>query len=43
MEEQAEDRVNRIGQDSSSVHAVYLTVADTIDEKFNTVVKKRGK
>ena len=42
-EEQAEDRVNRIGQDSSSVHAVYLTVADTIDEKFNTVVEEKRK
>ena len=40
-EEQAEDRVNRIGQDSSSVHAVYLTVADTIDEKFNDVVEQK--
>ncbi len=40
-EEQAEDRVNRIGQDSSSVHAVYLSVAGTIDEKFNTVVEAK--
>ena len=40
-EEQAEDRVNRIGQDSSSVHAVFLTVAGTIDEKFNAVVEAK--
>ena len=40
-EEQAEDRVNRIGQDSSSVHAVYLSVAGTIDEKFNAVVEAK--
>ena len=42
-EEQAEDRVNRIGQESSSVHAVYLTVTDTIDEKFNHVVEEKRK
>ncbi len=42
-EEQAEDRVYRIGQDSDSVQAVYLTVAGTIDEKFNAVIEaKRG-
>tara|TARA_R110002051_G_scaffold311229_1_gene384914 strand:+ start:52 stop:726 length:675 start_codon:yes stop_codon:yes gene_type:complete len=40
-EEQAEDRVNRIGQDSNSVHAVYLSVANTIDEKFNLVVEAK--
>lgn len=40
-EEQAEDRVNRIGQDSNSVHAVFLTVAGTIDEKFNAVVEAK--
>ena len=40
-EEQAEDRVNRIGQDSNSVHAVYLSVADTIDERFNMVVEAK--
>lgn len=40
-EEQAEDRVNRIGQDAETVHAVYLSVAGTIDEKFNTVVEEK--
>tara|TARA_R110000744_G_scaffold265790_1_gene379841 strand:+ start:59 stop:2134 length:2076 start_codon:yes stop_codon:yes gene_type:complete len=40
-EEQAEDRVNRIGQDSNNVHAIYLTVAGTIDEKFNAVVEAK--
>ena len=40
-EEQAEDRVNRIGQDAKTVHAVYLSVAGTIDEKFNTVVEEK--
>ena len=40
-EEQAEDRVYRIGQDSDSVHAVYLSVAKTIDEKFNAVVEAK--
>jgi len=40
-EEQAEDRVYRIGQESDSVHAVYLSVAQTIDEKFNAVVEAK--
>jgi SWI/SNF-related matrix-associated actin-dependent regulator 1 of chromatin subfamily A len=40
-EEQAEDRVNRIGQDAETVHAVYLSVAGTIDEKFNAVVEEK--
>ena len=40
-EEQAEDRVNRIGQDAETVHAVYLTVAKTIDERFNAVVEAK--
>ena len=40
-EEQAEDRVYRIGQDSDSVQAVYLTVAGTIDEKFNAVIEAK--
>ena len=40
-EEQAEDRVNRIGQDAETVHAIYLSVADTIDEKFNAVVEEK--
>ena len=42
-EEQAEDRVNRIGQESNSVQAVYLTVTGTIDEKFNAVVEEKRK
>lgn len=40
-EEQAEDRVNRIGQDAETVHAVYLSVSGTIDEKFNAVVEEK--
>ena len=40
-EEQAEDRVNRIGQDAETVHALYLSVAGTIDEKFNAVVEEK--
>ena len=42
-EEQAEDRVNRIGQDAETVHALYLTVKGTIDEKFNAVVEEKRK
>tara|TARA_R110002020_G_scaffold181654_3_gene376785 strand:- start:377 stop:2935 length:2559 start_codon:yes stop_codon:yes gene_type:complete len=42
-EEQAEDRVNRIGQVSQSVHAVYLSVAGTIDERFNAVIEEKRK
>tara|TARA_Y100000766_G_scaffold135314_1_gene116546 strand:- start:2931 stop:3509 length:579 start_codon:yes stop_codon:yes gene_type:complete len=42
-EEQAEDRVNRIGQESNSVSAVYLSVEDTIDEKFNYVIEQKRK
>ncbi len=42
-EEQAEDRVYRIGQDSDSVHAVYLSVTKTIDEKFNYVIEEKRK
>ena len=38
-EEQAEDRVNRIGQDSDTVWATYLSVAGTIDEKFDRIVE----
>ena len=40
-EEQAEDRVNRIGQDAETVHALYLSVTGTIDEKFNAVVEEK--
>lgn len=42
-EEQAEDRVNRIGQESNSVSAVYLSVENTIDEKFNYVIEQKRK
>ncbi|RZD54487.1 MAG: hypothetical protein CXT67_00290 [Methanobacteriota archaeon] len=40
-EEQAEDRVNRIGQDADLVHAVYLSVVGTIDEKFDRIVEEK--
>ncbi len=40
-EEQAEDRVNRIGQESQNVHAVYLCVANTIDERFARIVSQK--
>tara|TARA_R110002074_G_scaffold114680_1_gene245154 strand:- start:426 stop:3134 length:2709 start_codon:yes stop_codon:yes gene_type:complete len=40
-EEQAEDRVNRIGQDADTVWAVYLTVDGTIDEKFSTIIEDK--
>ena len=40
-EEQAEDRVNRIGQDSETVWAVYLSVLGTIDEKFDKIVEEK--
>ena len=40
-EEQAEDRVNRIGQDADTVWAVYLTVDGTIDEKFNSIIEDK--
>ena len=42
-EEQAEDRVHRIGQDSDSVHAVYLTAHGTIDDKFYELVEEKRK
>ena len=42
-EEQAEDRINRIGQDSDTVWATYLSVLGTIDEDFDRIVEsKRG-
>jgi SNF2 family DNA or RNA helicase len=41
VEEQAEDRVNRIGQKSQNVHAVYLSVSNTIDEKFARIVSQK--
>jgi len=40
-EEQAEDRVNRIGQDAETVHALYFTVEGTIDEKFNHLIEQK--
>ena len=40
-EEQAEDRINRIGQDAETVWAVYLTVSGSIDEKFNNVIEAK--
>ena len=40
-EEQAEDRVNHIGQDSDTVWATYLSVKGTIDEKFDAVVEAK--
>ena len=40
-EEQAEDRVYRIGQESQHVHAVYISCAGTIDEHFDRVVEQK--
>ena len=40
-EEQAEDRINRIGQDAETVWAVYLSVAGTIDERFDRIVEQK--
>ena len=40
-EEQAEDRVYRIGQESQHVHAVYLSCVGTIDEHFDRVVEEK--
>ena len=42
-EEQAEDRVYRIGQESQHVHAVYLSCVGTIDEHFDRVVEEKRK
>lgn len=42
-EEQAEDRINRIGQDAETVWAVYLSVAGTIDERFDRIVEEKRK
>ena len=42
-EEQAEDRVYRIGQESDSVHAVYISCAGTVDEHFDRVVESKRK
>ena len=40
-EEQAEARIHRIGQDSDSVHSVYLSCINTIDEHFDRVVEQK--
>lgn len=40
-EEQAEDRVNRIGQDAETVHALYFTVEGTIDERFHQLIEQK--
>ena len=40
-EEQAEDRVYRIGQESQHVHAVYLSCVATVDEHFDRVVEEK--
>ena len=40
-EEQAEDRVYRMGQESQHVHAVYLSCVGTIDEHFDRVVEQK--
>ena len=42
-EEQAEDRVNRIGQESDTVWATYISVKGTIDEKFDRVIEEKRK
>ena len=40
-EEQAEARIHRIGQESESVHSVYLSCMNTIDEHFDRVVEQK--
>ena len=40
-EEQAEDRINRIGQDADTVHAIYFTVKGTIDERFHRLIEEK--
>ena len=40
-EEQAEDRVYRIGQESDSVHAIYFSCMGTIDEHFDRVIESK--
>ena len=40
-EEQAEDRVLRIGQESDNVHAIYLSCAGTIDEHFDRIIEEK--
>ena len=40
-EEQAEDRIYRIGQESDNVHAIYFSCLDTVDEHFDRVVESK--
>ena len=40
-EEQAEDRINRIGQEADTVWATYISVKGTIDEKFDRVIEDK--
>jgi len=40
-EEQAEDRVLRIGQESDNVLAIYLSCVGTIDEHFDRVIEEK--
>ena len=42
-EEQAEDRVYRIGQESNAVQGVYLSAMGTVDEHFDEVVEQKRK
>ncbi len=40
-EEQAERRLRRIGQTASSVNAIYVTAAETIDEELAGIVERK--
>ena len=40
-EEQAEDRIYRIGQESDNVHAIYFSCMGTVDEHFDRVVENK--
>ena len=40
-EEQAEDRVNRIGQEGDTVWATYLAVKNTVDDKFAALIESK--
>jgi len=40
-EEQAEDRIYRIGQESDNVHAIYFSCMGTVDEHFDRVVESK--
>ena len=35
--------MNRIGQEAETVHAIYLSVVNTIDTKFNRVIEEKRK